>query len=74
LRVPLESTKIGVVDGEFIESKTTRSKTITCELLDITDKSIVVEYKASDLHVAAGGPLVIQLDGDLRRLSIPNLS
>ena len=36
--------------------------------------SFTVKNKASDLHLSAGGPPMIRVDGDMRRVNLPDMS
>ncbi len=43
--------------------------------MDITELlAFSVEHKASDLHLSAGVPPLIRVDGDVRKLNIPPLT
>nr|WP_086940312.1 type IV pilus twitching motility protein PilT [Thaumasiovibrio occultus] len=43
--------------------------------MDITELlEFTVKHKASDLHLSAGVPPMIRVDGDVRRLSLPDMS
>ena len=40
--------------------------------MDITELlAFSVQYNASDLHLSAGSPPLIRVDGDVRKLNIP---
>jgi len=43
--------------------------------MDITELlAFSVQHKSSDLHLSAGVPPLIRVDGDVRRLNIPPLT